>query len=281
MLDHEELVEQAYFFRALHERLKLDIPLQDLLSNLREEALSSTRLPLAIDYMISELVHSGVFGPALSQLGHYFTPFQSFVVNEAERDEGRFDLRTGLVVLQREAEYRAGTPTQAGIFLYQFETISRNRLRYDPGLAATCQDPIFDDDWRQWLKNVRRQVGIVDLTYLVYRSSQYYVTLQQQRGLPVDDSLPVLFGEKEGKIAYSNQRKEPLLMLAALHRHLGYPAVPRPAPPQDNPDLIPQLSRRIERLESRLKIVEDEQKGGVDITQFYVQPDRPNPPPPS
>ena len=84
-----------------------------------------------------------------------------------------------------------------------------------------------------------------------------------------DDHPPVLFGSKEGRISLANRRKDPLLLLAALHRQLGYPSVPRLKPVEDKLDLIPQLSRRIERLEQRLKLMEDEQKGGIDLTHFY------------
>jgi len=271
MLDREEYVEQAYFFRTLRERLELNLPLQDLLANTREEILASTKLPMAIDFLLSELLLKGVLGPAMERLEHYFSAFQTYVMTEAERDKGRFDMRIGLEILEQEASYRGKAATPAGIFLFQFETICRNHLRYDPGLAATAKDPIFDADWREWLQMVRKQVGIVDMADLVYLRSRYHVLRQEQRGLAGEtEPVVVLFGEKEGKIALANRRKEPLLLLSALQRHLGYPAVPRPKPPQENPDLIPQLSRRIERLESRIKLMEEEQRdGGIDITQFY------------
>ena len=41
MLDREEHVEQAYFFRTLKERLELNLPLQELLANIRDEILAS------------------------------------------------------------------------------------------------------------------------------------------------------------------------------------------------------------------------------------------------
>ena len=33
--------------------------------------------------------------------------------------------------------------------------------------------------------------------------------------------------------------------------------------------LLPQLARRLEQLETRLKMVEEEQRGGMDLTKFY------------
>ena len=78
-----------------------------------------------------------------------------------------------------------------------------------------------------------------------------------------------MFGEKEGKIAFANRNKDPLYLFAALQRHLSYPAIPRPKPTDRSHELIPQLVRRIERLEARLKLFEAEQREGIDITQFY------------
>jgi hypothetical protein len=36
--------------------------------------------------------------------------------------------------------------------------------------------------------------------------------------------------------------------------------------------LLPQLARRLEQMEMRLKILEEEQRGGLDITKFYGRP---------
>ena len=80
----------------------------------------------------------------------------------------------------------------------------------------------------------------------------------------------MLFGEKEGKIALANRRKDPLYLFAALQRHLGYPTVPRPAPVEEIPQLIPQLMRRVERLETRLKLMEDEHRGGIDLSEGFI-----------
>jgi hypothetical protein len=71
-----------------------------------------------------------------------------------------------------------------------------------------------------------------------------------------------------------------LLLFNALHRHLGYPEVPRPVKPDETPALIPQLLRRIERMEARLKLAEEELKGGIDLTRFYAAPGGGKPPKP-
>ena len=48
-------------------------------------------------------------------------------------------------MLEREAEYRGQGASPQGIFLYQFETLCRNRLGYDRGLEAIAADSIFDE----------------------------------------------------------------------------------------------------------------------------------------
>lgn len=271
MLDREEYVEQAHFFGTLAERATLGLSTQELLGMVREELLSTTNLPHAIDFMAGELKFSGVFHPAMEKLSHYFTPFQTFVIAEAENDRGKFDMNLGCRVLAREAEYRARGATAQGVFVYEFETLARNRLGYDRGLHAIAGDPLFDENWREWIAIVRHQIGLVDFADLIYVRSEHY----QRRAEDPSQLRHALFGEKEGRIAIANRGKDPLLLFGALHRHLGYPEVPRPAKSDDSPQLVVQLARRIEKLEARLKLVEEEQKGGIDLTQFYVDPRRP------
>lgn len=274
MLDREELIEQAHFFKTLIERLADNIPMQDLLGSIREEVLATTRLPMAIDFLRGELLHVGVMSSAMARLPHYFTPFQAYVMTEAESDRGRFDLRIGLQILAKEAEYRAAGGSLQGIFLYQFETLCRNRLRYDKGLDAIAGDDVYPADWREWLSGVRRQIGIIDLADMIYVRSEHYLAMRAKQGeRDPQPEKPILFGSQEGKIALANRRKDPLLLFAALQRQLGYPAVPRPRPVEESPQLVPQLARRIERLEQRLKMMEEEQRSGsIDITKYYGKP---------
>jgi hypothetical protein len=275
MLDREESIEQAYFFRTLRERLPENMPLQDLLAQVGQEVLATTKLPMAVDFLLSELKHSGAIGPGMKRLGHYFRPFQAYLVSEAESERSRFDMLVALEILQREAEYRAGEHSRAGVFLYQFESLCRNRLRYDPGLAATAGDPIFDEPWREWILTVRRQIGILDLADMMYVASEHYATQQtRRRKAPEERERPVLFGEKEGQIALANRRKDPLYLFAALQRHLGYPPVPRRKPRDEAQDLLPQALRRLERLETRLKLLEEEERhDAIDLTKFYKPPE--------
>jgi hypothetical protein len=57
--------------------------------------------------------------------------------------------------------------------------------------------------------------------------------------------------------------------------HSTRPVVPRPKPADDAPQLIPTLLRRAERLEARLKLLEEEQKGAIDLTKLYKKPSQP------
>lgn len=263
-LDREEYVEQAYFFRTVRERIEQGGSVQELLGSIREELLSTTKLPIALDYLGSELRLTGRLNSAMARLSHYFTPFQSFVMQEAERDEGKFDMRIALEVLEREADYRSKGGSREGFFLYQFETLCRNRLGYDRGLDAVAADPVYDDAWREWIITVRRQVGIIDIADLIFVRSEHY---QAVKG---DSDKPVLFGEKEGKIALANRHKDPLFLFSALARHLNYPMVPRPKHQDSEGQKMLLLARRLERLEQRIKLLEEELRGGINLTRFYA-----------
>src|SRR5262245_37512799 len=158
-VDREEYIEQAYFFRTFRERLTQSMAAQEVLERLHEEILATTRLPYAIQFLATELKHTGELASGFARLPHYFTPFQTFVVSQAEKEGMRFSLATALLVLEREATYMAGTPTPAGLFVYQFETLCRNRLGYAEGLTGMMGDPFYDADWKGYLEQVRRHVG--------------------------------------------------------------------------------------------------------------------------
>ena len=273
MLDREEYVEQAYLFRNLAERISAGIAAQEALKAIGDEVLATTKLPMALEYLAGELKLVGTLSTAMSRLAHYFSPFQTFVMAQAELEGGRFDMRTGLAILEREAAYRGEGAMPQGLFFYRFECLSRNRLDYALGLAALAQDDMFDADWKAWVTMLSRQMGFVDLADLVYIRSPEYWRIEKRdaaqagREGPEPDRV-ILFGEKEGRIARANRGKDPLFFFAALQRQLGYPTVPRPprpAPPEDSPAL---LARRLERLEMRVKLLEEEGGGGIDLTRF-------------
>lgn len=275
-LDREEYIEQAYFFRTLRERIAENVPTQTVLEQLPEELLSITRLPIAVEFLATEIKHTGLLSSGFQKLPHYFTPFQTFVVAATEDEQSRFSIDIALLILEREAKYRSGEPTPAGLFVYQFEALSRNRLGYDPGLSAMKGDAFFDQSWREFFDMTRRQVGVVDFGDLVFVRSELYVREQRrQRPDYVPPAAP-LFGEKEGKIARANRGRDPLYLFAALQRQLGYPEVPRARPKDDPLTLIDQLREKLRQIEQRLQLVENEQRGSLDLTDFLKKPDLPD-----
>ncbi len=269
MLPREEYVEQAYFFRILLERIGQNIPLQELMEQVKNELLASTKMPMAIDFLLAELKHSGQMHGGMALLKHYFVPYQTFLIAEAEADRGRFDYRTALRILAAESQFRSQEQfNPQGLFFFQFESLCCNRLNYDRGLKAMSEDPAFPPEWQEWLLILRRQLGLVDLADMIFARSQLYFD-RRQRFEETPQEAPILFGLAEGKIANSNRRKDPLFLFAAMQRHLGYPSVPRLEPIDPLPSLVPQLQRRIERMELRIKLMEEEQRGGLDITKYY------------
>ena len=279
ILDREEYIEQTYFFRTLRERMmEQQIPTQVVLERVHEEILSITRLPMAIQFLATELKHSGLLASGFSKLPHYFTPFQAFVIAQSEEDRNRFSLDIGLMILEREAQYRSGTPTPQGLFVYQFEALSRNRLGYEEGLRCMHADPFFDADWRAYIEMVRRQVGAVDFADLVYLRSAWYVTDQRRQAPGYEPPVTPLFAEKEGKIAKANRGRDPLYLFAALQRQLGYPEVPRSKAKDDPSVKLQELINKIKELETRVKMVEGELRGKLDLSEFMAKPDQLSPP---
>lgn len=276
LLDREEYVEQVYFFRVFRERLAANHATQEILDRIHEEILSTTRLPLAIQFLATELKHTGLLSSGFARLPHYFVPFQAFVIRQTEEEGQRINIDTALLVLEREAQYRAQGATPAGLFVYQFEVLCRNRLGYDAGLTAMLGDPVFDGPWRDYLELVRRQIGVVDFADLIYLRSELYVAEQRRRDPDYQPPLPPLFGAKEGKIARANRGRDPLYLFAALQRQLGYPEVPRPKPPDDIGTRLAALQARLRELEQRMKLVEGELRGQLDLTPFLAKPDLPD-----
>ncbi len=270
--DRDECIEQAYFFRICRERLRENVPAQDVLDRLHEEILTTTRLPYAVQFLATELKHTGMMSSGFARLPHYFTPFQTFVVRQAEEEGLRFTMGAALLVLEREAAYKADGPTLPGLFVYQFEAIARNRLGYDEGLGAVAGDPFYGPEWKDYIDLVRRQVGAIDFADLVYLRSELYVAERRKIDPGYEPPVPPLFGEKEGKIAKASRGRDPLFLFAALQRQLGYPEVPRPMPRDDFGAKLETLQAKLRELEARLRMVESETRGTFDPTQFG-QPD--------
>lgn len=268
LLDREEYIEQAYFFRVFRERLASELVAQEILQRIHEEILSTTRLPYAIQFLATELKHTGLLSSGFARLPHYFTPFQAFVLRQTEEEAVRMSIERALTILEREAAYRAERTTAPGLFIYQFEVLCRNRLGYDEGLRCLACDPFYDPDWRDYLDLVRRQIGSIDFADLVYLRSEFYVAEQRRLDPSYQPPCPPLFGEKEGKIAKANRGHDPLYLFAALQRQLGYPEVPRPKPQDDISAKLTALQSKLREMEMRLKLVESELRGQVDLSQF-------------
>jgi len=241
---------------------------QDVLERIHEEILSTTRLPLAIEFLATEIKHSGILASGFARLAHYFTPYQAFVIGQAEKEGLKFSMAAALLILEREAQYHANNPTPAGLFVYQFEAISRNRLGYDAGLSGMAGDPFYNADWKGYLEMVRRQVGVIDFGDLIYVRSELYVADQRRIDPAYRPPVPPLFGEKEGKIARANRGRDPLYLFSALQRQLGYPEVPRPKERDDTESKLEQMRVKLREMEARLKLVEGEVRGQVDLSQF-------------
>lgn len=274
MLHHEEYIEQAYLFRVYRERIEENVPAQEVLDGIGEEVLATTRLPMAIDFLRAELLQRGRISDGMSRLSHYFSPFQSFVMARAEEEESRFDLRVALQVLEKQAAYLSGEPTPQGLFIYQFESVARNRLGYGDSLKAIAADPMYDEDWRTWISRLGGLLGTHDFAELLYRRSEHRVAEHRRRtqNPEYEPSYAVLFGVQEGRIAKANIGRDPLYMFAALQRQLGYPEVPRPKPPRVKTHLDQALEQRFQQLEARIQVLEGEVKGTFDLSQYYKQP---------
>lgn len=273
-LPREELIEQIYFFRTYRDRLLENLPAQEILQTIREEILATTRLPLAIDYLYDEIKHHGRISDGMKRLSHYFTPFQTCVMTSAEDEKARFDLTIALQILEREAEYRSNEPRPAGLFIYQFECISRNRIGYDAGLQSIAEDPFYSGDWKAWIQMIKRNLGTRDFADFIYAYSEFALGeyRRQVRDERAELKQPILFDVQEGRIAKANRLKDPLYMFAALQRHLNYPMVPRSKRKSDESPFHPALEARLSRMEKRLHLLEAEQKNSLDLSEFYKKP---------
>lgn len=267
-LDRSEYIEQTYFFRVYRERLDAKIPSQEILQTIHEEILATTRLPMAIDFLRGEIMLNGRISDGMKRLDHYFTSFQTFVMSRAEHDRSKFDQRIALQVLEREAEYRSQEATMAGLFVYQFESLARNRLGYKDGMKAMAADPFYDEHWQKWIVRLEKQLGTRDLAGFIYGASEQYRTDHDV----TDRDDPPLFGAQEGRIAKANIGRELLFMFAALQRQLDYPTVPEPERNLEEDVFHPMLEQRLSEIEKRLKLIEADQRGGVDLSEFITKP---------
>jgi hypothetical protein len=273
VLEREEYIEQVYFFRALRDRLIDGLPSQEILARIGEELLSTTKLPIAVSFLHIEMKGTGVMGPAMARISHYFTPFQAHVINQAENDSSKFPMEQALLVLEREAKFKSEGPALAALFVFQFEALARNRLGYNKGLAAMAADPLYTEDWQDYILTLRTRLGDVDFADLIFVRSEQFVRERQRSNPDFIPKFPVLFGEKEGKIARANRGRDPMYLFAALQRQLGYPEVPRTRRPDELDARVLLLEQKIAQLENRLKMAESDIHQDADLAQVLVKPE--------
>lgn len=274
-LQREEYIEQVYFYATFRERLEDGYPAQEILARIGEELLTTTNLPRAVSFLAAECKLSGYIAPAMKRMPHYFSPFQSFVVEKAEAEIGRFDFNQALLILEREAKYRADGASPAGMFVYQFEAVSRNRLGYRDALKAMAQDDLYDESWQEYIGTLLSRLGDVDFADLIFIRSEYFLREMLRRNREYQQKFPILFGEKEGKIARAHRGRDPAFLFSALQRQLGYPEVPRPRRYSEAEAKVVALEQRVILLENRLKVLENEITGkDLDLNEVMVKPDQ-------
>jgi hypothetical protein len=272
VLEREEYIEQAYFFTAFRERLLDGLTSQDILARIGEELLSTTRLPLAVSFICTDVKVLGLMAPAMARISHYFTAFQTHVVEQAEQDTSRFAMEQALLVLEREAKFKAENPSLPALFVFQFEALSRNRLGYTKGLAAMAADPFYTEDWQDYILTLRSRLGDVDFADLIFVRSEYFIKERTRLNPEFVPKFPALFGEKEGKIARANRGRDPMYLFSALQRQLGYPEVPRPRRPDELEARVLLLEQKIAQLENRLKATESANQQD-ELAQVMVRPE--------
>ena len=193
LLDREEYIEQAYFFRTFHERLDESLPSQEILSSIREEILATTKLPLALDVLRDELMHKGKICEGMAHLSHYFAPFQAFVMDRAEEDRSKFDQR---------------------IAFQHFIVTVRQHLRD----ARQSNEPVLTRVWEEVAKPTPDQQLI---NQLVAQVDQNRTTFQKAAAGALTTFIASLTPEQRAKLASLAQGHH-----TPAERHLWYMIVP-------------------------------------------------------
>jgi len=232
--------------------------------------LSLTRLPLAIQFLATELKHTGLLSSGFARLPHYFAPFQAFVIRQSEEEKRRFALETALLILGagKRNIARASRRRPASSFT-SFEVLSRNRLGYDQGLQAMQADPFYAEAWQKYVEMVRRHVGVVDFADLVYLRSQFYVLEQQPAGPPT-------MSRRWSHCSARRRARSPkriaagtlCICLPPCSAKLGYPEVPKPQPRDDPGEQSRKPSPPSRELEMRASCSRRSNEGQVDLSPF-------------
>ena len=144
VLEREEYVEQAYFFRTFPRTGRRQPAFAGSAGHARpgdpDDDPPASRRPVPGDGDQAQRP-AGHGLRALARTTSIRFRRSSFA--RPKTRSCRFSMDTALLVLEREATYRASNPTRPGLFVYQFETICRNRLGYWDGLTAMSEDPLL------------------------------------------------------------------------------------------------------------------------------------------
>ena len=248
-------------------------PSQEILARVGEELLSTTKLPLAVSFLHTEIKGSGLMAPAMARIGHYFTAFQTHVIGQAEIAMSRFSMEQALLILEREAKYKADGPSLAGLFIFQFESLSRNRLGYTRGLAAMAQDPFYTEDWSDYILTLQTRLGDVDFADLIFVRSDYFVQRATEAQPRVRAQVSRPLRRAGGEDRPGQPRPRPDVPLLGTPAPAWLSRSPAPRRPDELEARVLLLEQKIAQLENRLKVAESELNQDVDLSQVMVKPE--------
>ena len=165
----------------------------------------------------------------MSRLSHYFLLIRPLSFNRLKMIAVDSTCKLPwLSCNRRQISYRIRRPRS-----FSINSRRLRRLPFDR-TSAMAKDPIFDPDWSEWIYIVRRQVGIVDLADLIFGERSLFRAVSATW----PKVMRSLATKRADRWAIGTN---PLLLFAALQRHLGY---------QSCRDLNQQMNRRICRCSS-------------------------------
>ena len=183
-------------------------------------------------------------------------------------------MEQALLVLEREAKFKSEAPSLPALFVFQFEAIVANRLGYNKGLAGMAADPFYTEEWKDYILTLRTRLGDVDFADLIFVRSEQFVRERRRLNPDFIPKFPVLFGEKEGKIARANRGRDPDVPLRRTPAPAWLPrGPPHPPPRRARGPRARSSSRSIAQLENRLKIAESDIHQDIDLSQVLVKPE--------
>ena len=209
---------------------------------------------------------------AMTRLGHYFHPFQTYVIAEAESERGRFDLRIALQLLQPEADYRPEGADATGIVPVpvRIAVPQSPEIRYGPDGRSPAIPSTTSHGEHGFSGADGRSAWSISPTWSTFGASIFSRGGSNSRRKRIAGiRTPILFGEKEGKIAFANRQRDPLYLFSALQRHLGYPAVPRLEGIEEPDETCKASPAGLNGPNCGCKLLEEEQRGGIDLNKLY------------